>query len=254
MVTEDQTPDTSGTEQAFNTLRSVLLNNESIEEFLQELAELAATTVITPATSCGVTTRRDGQYYTVASSDDWAAKLDETQYSSGQGPCLHTFESGQIVDMPDVATDVRWPAYTKHATSAGLKSSLSIPLTADGSVVGALNLYNFNAAHAFNGEEHRRVEVFAAQASTALALALRLVRRAETNLQLETALASRTMIDQALGILMAQQRCNADTAFALLRAHSQNNNRKLREVAADLITRTTGQAPEQGPAFRRPDR
>jgi AmiR/NasT family two-component response regulator len=59
------------------------------------------------------------------------------------------------------------------------------------------------------------------------------------------------VIDQALGILMAQQRCSADEAFALLRTHSQNNNRKLRDVAADLITRVTGQPPVLGRGFER---
>src|SRR5699024_8994666 len=179
----------------------------------------------------GITIRRDGQHFTVVSSDEWAVKVDESQYSSGQGPCLHALESGEVVDIPDVAAETRWPAYRMHANSAGLQSSLSMPLVASGAVVGVLNLYNFHAKHAFNAQEHRRVEEFALQASTVLALALRLARRTEINKQLETALSSRTIIDQALGILMGQQRCTADEAFALLRKHSQHNNRKLREIA-----------------------
>lgn len=62
--------------------------------------------------------------------------------------------------------------------------------------------------------------------------------------QLQQALSSRSIIDQAIGVLMAQERCDAREAFELLRQHSQNNNRKLRDVAADVITRLTGHPPE----------
>jgi ANTAR domain len=79
----------------------------------------------------------------------------------------------------------------------------------------------------------------------------RYAAQAEDTAQLEQALSSRTVIDQALGILMAQQRCTSDDAFALLRAHPQNNNRKLHDVAADLITRVSGQPPGPGHNFHR---
>ena len=69
--------------------------------------------------------------------------------------------------------------------------------------------------------------------------------------QLQQALASRSLIDQAIGVLMAQERCDAQEAFALLRQHSQNNNRKLRDVAVDVITRLTGHPPTAPTPFRR---
>lgn len=235
--------DTSG------ALQTLLLSGEDIEVFLQEVAELAAD-VVTPAASCGITTTRDGQYLTVASSDERAATVDETQYERHEGPCLHAFETGQVVDMPDVAVDTRWPRYSEHAKEMGLLSSVTTPLIVRGSTVGALNIYSFDTTHAFNDLEHQRLEVFAAQASAALALALRQAKSDATNAQLEQALASRTIIDQALGILMGQQRCSAEDAFVLLRTHSQNNNRKLRDVAADLIARTSGQDPQDAPRFQ----
>ena len=69
--------------------------------------------------------------------------------------------------------------------------------------------------------------------------------------QLEAALSSRSVIDQAMGVLMAQQRCTAEEAFDLLRAHSQSNQRKIRDIAADLITRVSGQPPAPGTRFTR---
>jgi AmiR/NasT family two-component response regulator len=76
-------------------------------------------------------------------------------------------------------------------------------------------------------------------------------RDAEQREQLEQALASRTVIDQALGILMGQQQCTAGEAFALLRMRSQSSQQKLRDVAADLVTRVTGQPPSEGKMFDR---
>ena len=67
--------------------------------------------------------------------------------------------------------------------------------------------------------------------------------------QMEQSLRSRTVIDQSLGIIMRDQRCTATTAFELLRRESQNNHRRLYDIAADLITTTTGHAPEEGRAF-----
>jgi AmiR/NasT family two-component response regulator len=78
-------------------------------------------------------------------------------------------------------------------------------------------------------------------------------RQAQTSAQLEEALSSRSVIDQALGILMAQQRCTAEKALTLLRSHSQNTNRKVRDVAADLIQRVSGSPPAPGTPFVRED-
>ena len=235
--------------QTFSALQSLLLTAQGIDEFLTEVAKLAAG-VVKPSASCGITIRRHGQPLTVASSDSRAEQVDEVQYGAGTGPCLESLKSGAIIDVPDLTADARWADYRHHALAQGVRSSVSIPLSIDGSTVGALNLYS-SEPHAFDQAARQHAESFATQAATALTLALRNVAQAEDTAQLEQALTSRTVIDQALGILMAQQHCTADQAFALLRAHSQNNNRKVRDVAADLITRVSGQLPGPGPNFHR---
>jgi GAF domain-containing protein len=235
--------------QTFTALQSLLLTAQGIDDFLVQVAKLA-TGVAEPSVSCGITIRRQGQPLTVASSDGRAELLDETQYGAGAGPCLDALHSGAVVDVPELTADTRWSDYRHHAVDQGVRSSLSVPLTVDGCTVGALNLYGMHP-HTFDQAARQHAETFATQAATALAIALRAAAQADDTAQLEQALASRTVIDQALGILMAQQRCNADDAFAVLRAHSQNNNRKLRDVAATLISRVTGQAPVPGPGFDR---
>jgi AmiR/NasT family two-component response regulator len=92
--------------------------------------------------------------------------------------------------------------------------------------------------------------MLAAAASGALEVARRLTEQAQLNEDLKAAMASRRVIDQALGITMAREGCDADTAFALLRRTSQNGHRKLREVAADLVTRTGGVPPAEAPVFQ----
>jgi GAF domain-containing protein len=235
--------------EAFGALQSLLLRTQSVTDFLVELARLAAG-VVEPPASCGITVRRDGQPLTMASSDERAEQVDEVQYGAGSGPCLDTLDSGAVIDVPDLRAETRWPEYRVRALEQGVRSSLSLPLAVDGSTVGAMNLYGF-ASRAFTPAVRQQAETFAAQAAAGLTLVLRNALHAEESEQLEQALVFRTIIDQALGILMAQQRCPADEAFALLRAQSQNNNRKLRDVAADLITRITGQPPVPGASFVR---
>lgn len=197
-----------------------------------------------------VTARRDGRPLTVASSDDRASALDETQYQVGDGPCLLALTTTDPVLIDDVDHDTRWPDYLNRVRPVGLRCSFSLPLMAAGAPVGAMNLYGFGTPHIFTPAVRHRCELFAAHASGAFQLSLS--RAADQQLldQLDQALASRTIIDQALGILIGQQHCTADQAFALLRSRSQNGQQKLRDVAANLITRTSGEPPPARQAFR----
>jgi GAF domain-containing protein len=227
--------------EAFSALQLLLVSTQDVDSFLEELAKLAADAV-SPSASCGITVQRGGQPMTVASSGALAQQVDELQYDVGAGPCLETLATGAVIDVPELIGESRWGDYPAHALGQGVRSSLSTPLMVDGASVGALNLYGSHP-HAFDGAARQQAETFATQAATALTLVLRNANRAAKSAQLEQALSSRTVIDQALGILMAQQRCAADEAFALLRRHSQNNNRKLRDVAADIITQVSGRPP-----------
>ncbi len=230
-------------------LQSLLVSARSVDDFLTELVRLAADVLIPPA-SCGVTMRRDGRELTVASSDARAEQVDEVQYGEGDGPCLEALRSGRPVDVADLTTDPRWPAYRERAVAQGVRCSLSLPLVVDGVTVGALNLYGFDTPGLFQDGQRDRVRTFVLQAEAALSLVLRQDQEHQVSDQLESALASRSTIDRALGIVMGQQRCSAEEAFALLRTQSQTTNTKLRDVAQALITRTTG-APDSAAPFRR---
>lgn len=235
-----------------SSLHSLLLSSSDLETFLGQVAGLAARTVV-PAAACGITTRYDHHPLTVAASDPRAALIDEQQYGAGNGPCLEAMRTGVLVQVPDQASDERWPAYRAEALDLGVKCVLSLPLRVD-ITYGALNLYGLDRPHTFGVEQVRRAELFAAQAATALALALRHLGQTELTNQLEQAIAARSVIDQALGLLMGQQHCDADAAFDLLRRHSQNGNRKIRDVAAELIERMSGHPAAPAREFERLDR
>ena len=241
----DDTSDVSA--HTLDSLQSLLLSFADADAFLQGLASLGAG--LLPGASVGITARYAGSVLTVASSDDRAELLDETQYRNGGGPCLEALHTGLIVECADLATETRWPPYTATARRHGLHASLSLPLSAGGVVLAALNVYSFDPAVVFGPAERGQYEAFAGYAAVLLRLATRQQQDGVLLSQLEAALTSRTVIDQALGIIMMQQRCTSTEAFDLLRRQSQNSHRKLREVANDLVIQISGQPPAPGKTF-----
>ncbi len=223
-------------------LQELLLATDNVEDFLQDLAVLAARSVA-QGLSCGITLKRDGRPHTVANSDDRAARCDEIQYGQGAGPCLDAMHTQEIILVDDLVEEERWGEYRTFVLAHGVRSSLSLPLS-DGTP-GALNFYA-TQPRAFGETEREFAQRFAAEASRALALAHRMARQGELTTQLQTALASRAIIDQAIGIVMAQNRCDADQAFHVLRTASQNRNVKLRIVAAEIVTAVSQRALAPG--------
>lgn len=231
----------------FKELHEALLHTESVEQFLGELAVLAARLVGT-GLSCGMTVRSNGRLGTVACSDPAAAEVDALQYQLNDGPCLQAMRDGSLVHITDTADKAKWPDFEAKAESMGIRSCLAVPLRADGRPVGALNLYA-PAVSAFGEAEARRAENFAEDASGALTLAMRLASRAALISQLRESLVSRTVIDQALGIVMATERCTQARAFAILRSASQNSNVKLRDIAGAVVTSVSGEPPQPPSPF-----
>jgi GAF domain-containing protein len=179
---------------------------------------------------------------TVASTGRLATDLDETQYDRGHGPCLHAARTGELTEIPDTRAEDRWPDYTPRAAEHGNLSSLSIPLAIDQDeqVSGALNIYA-RRAEAFDDASRSvatRLGPYAAVAAGNL-YAYQSARDMADNLQ--TALESRAVIDQAKGILMERHKLTADQAFQALARASMHTNRKVRDIADHLVA--TGEFP-----------
>lgn len=110
-----------------------------------------------------------GAVQSIGATSDPAQRLDAGQASDGAGPCLHALSTGQLVEVQDYAEDFRWPGTSARASSAGIRSSLSLPLKTGDQVLGALNIYS-NAPSAFDDEAVSSLAAFAEQATTSLFL------------------------------------------------------------------------------------
>jgi GAF domain-containing protein len=191
---------------------------------------------------------------TMVSTGRLALDLDETQYERGHGPCLHAARTHELTLVADTRTDSRWPDYLPRAAESGCLSSLSVPLVVDEEhqVGGALNIYA-RQPDAFDEDSRSIAGRFAPYAAVAAGnlYAYQSARDMADNLQ--RALESRAVIDQAKGVLIERYKLSADQAFQLMARASMNTNRKVRDVADHLVN--TGElfgAQPPGSRGRRP--
>lgn len=240
---------------ALERLGRLSLRDLSMDSLLQTVAQLAAS-AIRGDTEASVTLLVRDRPDTVASTGQLAVGLDETQYECGQGPCLHAARSGELTEITDTRTDGRWPHYAFRAAGQGNLSSLSVPLRIDEfeQVSGALNLYA-REVDAFDTGSRSAAQAFGPYAAVAAGnlYAYQNARDMADNLQL--ALESRAVIDQAKGVLMERYRLTAEQAFQALAQASMSTNRKVRDIAEELVSTGEFPAPALGPdtrAGRRP--
>ncbi|AKZ53150.1 putative transcription antitermination regulator [Streptomyces ambofaciens ATCC 23877] len=224
-----------------NHITQWLLETDSLEDFLQVLADAALE--LSHVEGVGVTLEREGRPVTVVSAGPPAPKLDEKQYGQDDGPCLQSLRTDEEVTVRDMLDESRWGDYPAYAASCGIRSSLSLPIAAHTHTAGALNLYAGPPA-AFEDADLTALRSLAAQATGGIALAQRIADTQEFADQLQTAMQSRSVIDQALGVVMGQNRCTAQEAFTILRSASQHRNIKLRDLCRELITGVTGRPPD----------
>lgn len=220
---------------ALERLGRMSLRELSMDSLLQTVADLAKS-VMPGSPEASVTLLVKGRPTTVVSTGELATRLDETQYERGHGPCLHAARTGELTEIADTRRHHRWHDYTARAAEHGNLSSLSIPLAieADDQVSGALNIYA-RSADAFDEVSRAVATKFGPYAAVATGnlYAYQSARDLADNLQ--TALESRAVIDQAKGILIERYKLTADQAFQLLARASMSTNRKLRDVADHLV-------------------
>jgi hypothetical protein len=222
-------------------LQDLILQSSDVRDFLTDMATIIASRLSHNGNhiSCGITVIRNKRPTTVASSDARARSLDELQNSFGDGPCLTALRTGTMLYVPDLDTEVRWPKYNGAARAADIRSILAIPMRLQASAQAVVNLY----ASYRDGFSHPGIEAAASLTGTAakaLDLALSMAQLRSARDDLSAALKSRTVIDTAVGVIIAQNRCSRDEAFDILVKTSSHRNVKLREVAASLVSSVSG--------------
>jgi GAF domain-containing protein len=220
--------------EAFDTLLLVLDESESVQQTLDRL--LAGCVAALPmCDDASVTLLRDGAPRTAAATSDRAFAIDQWEYAHERGPCIDALRDGGEHYLADAGDSAAYEGFAAFVAPLGIVSVAGLPLAAGGAVVGALNVYA-ERPHAFGDEPSRDLLRFvAAQAATA-AHNVRVYDASRTlATQLTAAMESRATIEQAKGILTAQRGCSPEDAFALLRAASQRENVKLRQVAERIV-------------------
>jgi GAF domain-containing protein len=220
-------------QDAFAELAKITLADHSLAHVMQKVATLAKSALSLNG-EVSVTLLDRGKPSTIASTGSLAVDLDERQYDRGYGPCLDCIAGGEPLIVKDMTTEQRWVDWARSAAGAGAGSSMSIPVPLQREVSAALNVYS-TERDAFDDATVELANTFAAYAGVALANMHLYQAQGRVAEQLQQAMQSRAVIEQAKGVLMGQRRCTAQQAFDLLVRLSQDTNRKLRDVAQALV-------------------
>ncbi|MBB5917258.1 GAF domain-containing protein [Nocardia transvalensis] len=189
--------------------------------------------------AAGVTMRRAGAAATIAASAPLVVRVGEIVGERRAGPEWDAVAAAAVVSVPDLAGESRWDDYPARALALGIRSVHSHPVHDGNTPVATLDLYA-PQPDAFDDGIRQTVAISARHIERLLHAA----HLSRMNEQLRQALSSRSTIDQAVGILMGRRHCGREQAFEFLRAASQHHNVKLAVLAADIVTRVSGSAPE----------
>ncbi|GGH99836.1 GAF and ANTAR domain-containing protein [Arthrobacter liuii] len=219
--------------------QDLLLESPGFSEFLLGLATLSASRLGADGSTveCTITVERDRAPSTVAASSVEGQRLDETQYGFGSGPCLTALRQQRTVLIDDLANDQRWGRYMASIAKADVRSVLAVPIPTDPSARAALNSYA-HTTHAFDPAAVALVEDHAASMSRILRLALRLHAPEVLPGKLRAALKSRAVVDAAVSLVMLQTRGGRDGALELLQAAASSTNRRIQEIAREIVEGT----------------
>jgi len=219
--------------QGLAAMSRFFVGDATLSESLQQVADLACQTVAS-ADMVGITMLVEGRARTAVFTDDATTEIDSAQYETGSGPCLDAFRHKQVFRIDDMDKDTQWTPFSEAAAARGLASSMSIPLVARHEGVGALNFYSRSQA-GFSDDDVQTGLQFATHAAIVLANSQAYWDAHQLGEDMAQAMRSRAMIEQAKGILMGLQCCSADDAFQILVRASQRENRKLREIAEEVV-------------------
>jgi len=214
---------------------TTLTGGYGVGDVLHDLTE--EITDVLDLTGAGVTLVHDGKQRFVTAAVEAIARLERVQEDHQLGPCVDAVATAQPVTVPDlddVDTSERWPEYSNAAKTAGVRAVAGIPMLAEGSAVGAVNLYS-RQPRIWSGEDLQVASVFANIATGYLVHASAARQHQRTAEQLHQALRTRLIIEQAKGVLATQHEIDVDEAFLLLRKHARDHGTRIHDVARAVV-------------------
>ena len=174
------------------------------------------------------------QLRNVAVSDDRLRHLEELQVRHHEGPCIAAFDDKELIGVEDLAEDARWPLFSAAAVDRGVRAVLASPLPYNQDAVGVVTVLS-EQAHPWSAEGELALLAFTDLAALLIASMMQGQQQSELAAQLQTALDSRAVIEQAKGVLIGQQGMSARAAYEQLRAQARSQRRKLTVVSAEVV-------------------
>jgi GAF domain-containing protein len=221
----------------FVEVADTLVDDFDLLDFLHMLTVRTAS--LTRASAVGLLLAdAHGRLRFMAASSEKARLLEVLQVQASEGPCFDAFNSGAPVINADLTATAagRWPVFTREATAAGFRSVHAFPMRVRREVIGALNVFGSDIGGGFDDTDVEIVQALADVATVALLQERALRRAEEVTEQLQGALNSRVVIEQAKGAIAQRHDVSVDAAFTALRGHARRTNRKLADVAQELLT------------------
>ncbi|WP_432512312.1 ANTAR domain-containing protein [Kineococcus sp. SYSU DK001] len=210
-----------------------MVGETPLGQVLTRVAELARACV-PGAEEVSVTVLEDGRAHSAAFTGSLASALDERQYEAGFGPCIDAAQSGQTIRVDDTTDEQTYPDFAAAAARQGVRSTVSVGMPMPQRLLGGINVYRFEDTP-LDEDAVRLLQVFAGYAAVAIANHSLYASSVALSANLQAAMQSRAVIEQAKGILIARLHCSPEEAFAHLARQSQHTNRKLREIAEELV-------------------
>lgn len=215
-------------------LSDTLVSDYDVAEFLQTLVE-GCKDVLEVDVVGVLLEKRDGELSLSAASDEEMRTLEAFEMQSRQGPCFHAYRTREQVVVEDFAAcEERWPEFVPRALGLGFRSGHAFPLRLRDDTIGALNMYSETPAPFAEDDVHLAQSL--ADVATIGIINERTIRDAEVRAeQLQTALDTRVVIEQAKGVVAAREGISASDAFERLRRYARNNSMKLHDVCRRVI-------------------
>jgi len=217
----------------FVEMADTLVDDFDVIDFLHVLAERCVQLLGVSAAGL-LLADQQGALQVVAASSERTRLLELFQLQTDQGPCVDCFRSGQPVSVADLPAAGRWPRFAAAAAEVGFAAVHALPMRLRTEVIGALNLFDTKAGPLDEGK--LRVGQALADVATIGLLQQRAISRRDiVTEQLQTALNSRVLIEQAKGVLAERLHLDVDKAFTMLRSGARNHNRRLSELAQAIV-------------------
>ena len=226
--------------RAFVDLSNELVDDYDVVDMLVQLTAHAAS--LLDVSSAGLLlSDGGGALHLAASSSERTQHLEMFQLQQDEGPCLDCFHEGEPVVVPDLdEQEERWPQFCAAARDVGFKSVHALPMRLRNTVLGTLGLFGEEVG-SLDDDDLALAQALVHVASVAIVNERSATDRAVVNAQLQHALTSRIVVEQAKGVIAHGGNLEMDAAFAVLRRYARDHSRKLSDVAGEIVRRELAQ-------------